>query len=169
MTEKPMAWYVYIPSHQNAYAVIDEDDAQLIDDCTNTDAVVTPLYDHTDACGSGAGCLYKDALIESLEERLAATAQDPPQRLTEAGEMQAALERIADLKALLARARQSMYSFEPLALAVDTALAGKPERKAQDDGGYDLVAAWDRSGLLYPDDMVDPVFQAGWDAAKGTT
>jgi len=84
-------------------------------------------------------------------------------------EMQAALERIADLKALLARARQSMYSVEPLALAVDTALAGKPERKAQDDGGYDIVAAWDRSGLLYPDDMVDPVFQAGWDAARSTT
>ena len=55
------------------------------------------------------------------------------------------------------------------AAAILRKLAGKPERKAQDDGGYDLVAAWDRSGLLYPDDMVDPVFQAGWDAAKSTT
>jgi len=51
----------------------------------------------------------------------------------------------------------------------DAALAGKPERKAQDDGGYDLVAAWDRSGLVYADGTVDPVFQAGWDAAMGTT
>ena len=54
-------------------------------------------------------------------------------------------------------------------LWAEKALAGKPERKAQDDGGYDLVAAWDRSGLLYPDDTVDPVFQAGWDAARSTT
>ena len=55
------------------------------------------------------------------------------------------------------------------AAAILRKLAGKPERKAQDDGGYDLVAAWDRSGLVYPDDTVDPVFQAGWDAARSTT
>jgi len=58
---------------------------------------------------------------------------------------------------------------EVVEAAILRKLAGKPERKAQDDGGYDLVAAWDRSGLVYPDDMVDPVFQAGWDAARSTT
>jgi len=72
------------------------------------------------------------------------------------------LKQLAGMKALV----DAHYSAIASAQA---ALAGKPERKAQDDGGYDLVAAWDRSGFVYPDGTVDPVFQAGWDAARSTT
>lgn len=45
---KPAAWYVYVAEHQNGYAVLDEDDAQWVDDATNHGAQREPLYDlHT--------------------------------------------------------------------------------------------------------------------------
>ena len=102
------------------------------------------------AClGDDAAALFQeneeDEVAQNMTDAIGLITRQAKAIQVKDAEMQAALERIADLKALLARARQSMYSFEPLALAVDTALAGKPERKAQDDGGYDLVAAWDRS------------------------
>ena len=53
--------------------------------------------------------------------------------------------------------------------AARAALAGKEKaRPAQDDGGYELVAAWDASKYSNADmtDAVHPMFQAGWDAAK---
>lgn len=40
---KPVAWEVYVADADNAYVVESLDDPQLIDDCTNSDAVVTPL------------------------------------------------------------------------------------------------------------------------------
>ena len=39
----PVAWEVYVADADNAYVVESLDDPQLIDDCTNSDAVVTPL------------------------------------------------------------------------------------------------------------------------------
>lgn len=39
----PIAWEVYVADADNAYVVESLDDPQLIDDCTNSDAVVTPL------------------------------------------------------------------------------------------------------------------------------
>lgn len=39
----PVAWEVYVADADNAYVVDSLDDPQLIDDCTNSDAVVTPL------------------------------------------------------------------------------------------------------------------------------
>jgi len=40
----PVAWEVYVAEADNAYVVESLEDPQLIDDCTNSDAVVTPLY-----------------------------------------------------------------------------------------------------------------------------
>jgi len=39
----PVAWEVYVANADNAYVVESLEDPQLIDDCTNSDAVVTPL------------------------------------------------------------------------------------------------------------------------------
>ena len=41
---KPVAWEVYVAEADHGYLVDSLDDPQLIDDCTNHDAVVTPLY-----------------------------------------------------------------------------------------------------------------------------
>lgn len=41
---EPVAWDVYIASQQHGYLVDSLNDPQLIDDLTNTDAVVSPLY-----------------------------------------------------------------------------------------------------------------------------
>lgn len=41
---EPVAWEVYVASADHSYVVDSLDDPQLIDDCTNDDAVVTPLY-----------------------------------------------------------------------------------------------------------------------------
>jgi len=41
---EPVAWDVYVAEADNGYLVDSLDDAQLIDDCTNHGAVVTPLY-----------------------------------------------------------------------------------------------------------------------------
>ena len=42
----PVAWLVYVAEVQNQYVVDDIDDPQLVDDCTNHNAEVTPLYAH---------------------------------------------------------------------------------------------------------------------------
>ena len=43
--QEPCAWEVYVPDAQNGYLVDSLDDAQLVDDMTNTNNVeVTPLY-----------------------------------------------------------------------------------------------------------------------------
>jgi len=42
--QEPVAWMVYVAEHSNQYCVDDIDDAQLVDDCTNHNAQVTPLY-----------------------------------------------------------------------------------------------------------------------------
>ena len=39
-----MAYLVDVAERQNQYAVVDADDAQLMDDCTNHGATATPLY-----------------------------------------------------------------------------------------------------------------------------
>jgi hypothetical protein len=44
--DEPVAWMVYIPSQQSQYVTDDIDDPQLVDDLTNTDAELTPLYTH---------------------------------------------------------------------------------------------------------------------------
>lgn len=44
-----VAYEVYVAAHQRGYCVLDEDDAQLMDDCTNHGAVVTPLTYRDDA------------------------------------------------------------------------------------------------------------------------
>lgn len=41
---EPVAWEVYVAEADHGYLVDSLDDPQLIDDCTNHDAVVTPLY-----------------------------------------------------------------------------------------------------------------------------
>ena len=41
---EPAAWYVYVPSAQHGY-VCEDDDSQMVDDLTNTDATATPLFD----------------------------------------------------------------------------------------------------------------------------
>ena len=41
---EPVAWEVYVEEFNNSYVVDDLNDAQLVSDCTNHDAVVTPLY-----------------------------------------------------------------------------------------------------------------------------
>ena len=40
----PVAWDVYVAEADNGYLVDSLDDPQLVDDCTNHGAVVTPLY-----------------------------------------------------------------------------------------------------------------------------
>jgi hypothetical protein len=42
--QEPVAWMVYVAGHSNQYCVDDINDAQLVDDCTNHNAEVTPLY-----------------------------------------------------------------------------------------------------------------------------
>lgn len=44
--QEPVAWAVYVAAAQNFYVVDSEDDAQLVDDCTNHGAEVWPLYTH---------------------------------------------------------------------------------------------------------------------------
>jgi len=107
------------------------------------------------------------------------------QRLTEAGEIQAALERIAELEAALRVAERATWSASEHAalyfgvthniamgchdanLVARAALAGEAKaRPAQDDGGYDLLAAWDASKFSAGFFVVHPMYQAGWDAAK---
>jgi hypothetical protein len=46
IADEPVAWMVYIPSQQSQYVTDDIDDPQLVDDLTNTDAELTPLYTH---------------------------------------------------------------------------------------------------------------------------
>lgn len=41
---EPVAWDVYVEEADNGYLVDSLDDPQLADDCTNHNAVVTPLY-----------------------------------------------------------------------------------------------------------------------------
>ncbi len=41
---EPVAWDVYVACADAGYTVDDLEDAQLIDDCTNHEAVATPLY-----------------------------------------------------------------------------------------------------------------------------
>jgi hypothetical protein len=43
---EPVAWMVYVAEANNQYAVCDLDDRQLVDDCTNHNAEVTPLFTH---------------------------------------------------------------------------------------------------------------------------
>jgi hypothetical protein len=43
---EPVAWMVYVAEANNQYAVCDLDDQQLVDDCTNHNAEVTPLFTH---------------------------------------------------------------------------------------------------------------------------
>ena len=43
---EPDAWLVYVEKHDISYVVLDTDDADLVDDCTNHGGVVTPLYAH---------------------------------------------------------------------------------------------------------------------------
>jgi hypothetical protein len=44
MQAEPVAWSVYVAEADNQYIVDDIDDPQLIDDCTNHNAEVTPLF-----------------------------------------------------------------------------------------------------------------------------
>jgi len=42
--QEPVAWMVYVSEANNQYVVDDINDQQLVDDCTNHNAEVTPLY-----------------------------------------------------------------------------------------------------------------------------
>ena len=119
-----------------------------------------------------------------MSDKEARTPESALQRLTEAGEIQAALERIADLEAALRRiiAAADAYTTlhacdgDDIARMIEygdafrdarAALAGEAKaRPAQDDGGYDLLAAWDASKFSAGFFVVHPMYQAGWDAAK---
>jgi len=57
---EPAAWLVHVAAHDKSYAVLDKDDADLVDDCTNHDAVVTPLYPPTSAAMLDAALAAKE-------------------------------------------------------------------------------------------------------------
>ena len=59
---EPVAWLVYVAEVQNQYVVDDIDDPQLVDDCTNHNAEVTPLYTHPAPPATGE----RAELIEQL-------------------------------------------------------------------------------------------------------
>ena len=75
---EPVAWLVYVAEANNQYAVCDIDDQQLVDDCTNHNAEVTPLFTHPDqpATPLFAGLIAThDGLADELKAQQVAVPQ----------------------------------------------------------------------------------------------
>ena len=64
-SSEPVAWYVYVEEKDNAYYVDSLDDDECVDDCTNHNATVTPLYENPQSASV-------DVLVSALEQLLSA-------------------------------------------------------------------------------------------------
>lgn len=139
---EPVAWMVYVASAQNQYVVDDINDAQLVDDCTNHGAEVTPLFDHPprpvcpqcekaidEAAGCGSG--YDEPYGFGPDSHPASTAE--VEALRKDAERYRLVRRMTDpqVLALLNSADPEPETEEAFDAAVDKAMLAAAKREGK--------------------------------------